>query len=198
MLCRTIKATIVILVSTFLLCACAGSSGTTMSQSRLTAVQLSYVLSPEVIDAEISLTQDVSSQYPEHYSSMLVEIELDGESIRMLGLTPMGMKIFTLSYSGGVVEKTLSKMVDDDLDPMMILSDFQLAYWPVDSVRQGLSADGYTVSDGGNQRLVSNVQGDLLVEIKYADPDKKWSDVELIHHEVGLTLNVRTLRLEVY
>ena len=160
-------------------------------------VRLPNPLPPYQFGSALSLTQTVSGQYADRQDRMVVEIEIERNALRMIGLTPMGIKIFSLSYDNGEVEQSVGKMVPDGVNPSYILSDFQLTYWPITDVRNALAQQKYSVSDTGDRRIVLGPSGEILVEIIYLQPLKRWSDVELIHHEAGYTMSVKTNRAEV-
>jgi hypothetical protein len=115
-----------------------------------------------------------------------------GGTMTIVGLSAMGVRIFTIKYDGQStsVENTLP--IPPQLTPERLLADFQLVYWPLGALRPPLEAAGWKVTEPapGTRRLRRDDR--LLVEVHYANADPWAGRSWLVNIEHGYTLNIES------
>lgn len=95
-------------------------------------------LPPNALDTEVEVRQRLVLLRGEESRSMQVAIRVDAERLTLIGLSDLGQRLFTLTSDGRQADLT-SRVPDlRGLDPNWILTDLQLAYWPLPSLRAAL------------------------------------------------------------
>jgi hypothetical protein len=95
-------------------------------------------LPPDSLGAEIQVRQQLVMARGEKSRSLQVAIRVDAERLTLIGLSDLGQRLFTLDSDGRQAELT-SRIPDlQGLDPDWILTDLQLAYWPLPPLRAAL------------------------------------------------------------
>src|SRR3546814_1029663 len=87
-------------------------------------------LLPATLGYHLSMSQVVASQYGGETRSLRVEVEISAERLVMVGVSHIGVPLFTLELDGQGLRTTALSAEALPFDPRYILSDFQLAHWP--------------------------------------------------------------------
>src|SRR3546814_9299209 len=66
----------------------------------------------------------------------------------MVGVSHIGVPLFTLELDGQGLRTTALSAEDLPFNPRYILSDFQLAHWPLELVSKNLARQGYRLVGG--------------------------------------------------
>jgi hypothetical protein len=147
------------------------------------------------------IVQQLTAHWPGRDETLLCVLELDSRHIAMAGLTPDGLSLFDLSYDGQTLRADKNPLVPKTLVPELIVADLQLAYWPLDKLRQQLPKSMKLEAGPGFRRLIG--QGQPLAEVRYSNPDgltqaSAWpKSVELNHLKYHYRLTIRTVSYEV-
>ena len=126
-------------------------------------------------------------------------LEIDGQKIKLAGLTTLGLRLFRLTYENQSIQvETLSRLPDKLPSPAQVLSDIMLAYWPVESWLPQLP-DNWTLADKSpSLRILLNPQNTPVLEIHYAttgtgqraDPQK------ILHHIFNYEITITPIDAE--
>jgi hypothetical protein len=144
---------------------------------------------------DLSLSQVVTSEYNGESRSLRVEVDVSAKRLVMVGLTHMGVPLFTLELdSQGLSATTLNAEVLP-FDPRHILSDFQLAHWPREVLARDLARRGYQLrgDDEGTARSVYGAKGELLATVEYPPPGDSEGDLVIQHHDLPYRLLIHTI-----
>jgi hypothetical protein len=144
---------------------------------------------------DLSLSQVVTSEDNGESRSLRVEVEVSAQRLVMVGLTHMGVPLFTLALdSQGLSTTTLNAEVLP-FDPRHILSDFQLAHWPREILARDLARRGYQLrGDGkGATRSVHGAKGELLATVEYPQPGDSEADLVIQHYDLPYRLLIHTI-----
>ncbi|CNI20398.1 putative lipoprotein [Yersinia aldovae] len=98
--------------------------------------------------------------------SLLVLLYADGQRLTLVGLSPLGIRLFKVSYDqqGIHLEQTM-KIVG--LPPAnQVLADIMLSYWPIASWQPLLPANWRLVDEEDKRRLYDD-KGQTVTEISY-------------------------------
>ncbi|XDF36796.1 DUF3261 domain-containing protein [Paracidovorax avenae] len=97
-----------------------------------------YCLQPTADVVPFDVQQKATVRFRGHAETMIVQMEVDAQGIRFVGLTPFGHKVVDVEYDNRAVR--VHALPDRRLDARLLLALVQIAQWPADSVRAGLSA----------------------------------------------------------
>jgi hypothetical protein len=172
----------------------AGCAGTPVASDG-SCKRLAYLdLAPGSLGYSLSLSQIVSGEYNGESHSMRFEVEITPKQVVMVGLTHVGVRLFTLKQDAGglKVDSLLGKRLP--FEPCYILSDMQLTYWPEEVLRQALLLKGLRLKGDGHRRQLFGADGTLLVEIIYPVGSSKAGETVVQHHNLPYQLRIRTLQ----
>jgi hypothetical protein len=146
--------------------------------------------SPAAVSAR-SASQVIHAVYGARAMTLSTAIELDAATLKVVGLTATGQRLFTASWDGNVVSAQKSAFVPESVDPERVLADVQLALWPLPAVRQAFSQSGLEVTEpfAGVRRLR---RGDALIaEVHYASADPWNGRLWFVNfqHDYSLTID---------
>jgi hypothetical protein len=117
-----------------------------------------YCLQPSTAVAPFEATQKVDLRFRERRETLIAEIEVDAAGMRMAGLTPFGQKLLQLSWDNRELKATT--VPGARFDAALLAAMLQLAHWPADAVRAGLSPALRLEESPGARRVLEN---DMLV-----------------------------------
>lgn len=152
-------------------------------------------VSPKSLGYSLSLSQVVTSDYDGDSQSHRIEAEVKPDRLVMVGLSHLGVLLFTLELEAGDLAVTSLSAESLPFDPRHILSDFQLAYWPTEVLARELALGGYRLGDRpeDSERYVYGPAGRRLVAIEYpssSDPD---GILVIQHFDLPYKLRIRTI-----
>ncbi|EKN6262161.1 MULTISPECIES: DUF3261 domain-containing protein [Yersinia] len=123
-------------------------------------------LPPPMIAEPIDQQQLLTATAQGKQQSLLVLLHADGQRLTLVGLSPLGIRLFKVAYDkqGIHLEQTI-KIVG--LPPAnQVLADIMLSYWPVASWLALLPANWRLVDEGDKRRLYDD-KGQVVTEISY-------------------------------
>jgi hypothetical protein len=108
----------------------------------------------------------------------------------MLGLTALGQRLFSVSWDG-LELRSDSTLPDGALDPLRLLTDLQLATWPLHALRSAAAA-GWSISEPDpDSRRVSR-GGEPIVEIRYAGQNPWEGHLSLVNFPQQYSLDIES------
>jgi len=85
---------------------------------------------PETFRQALSVLQRIEARHGERTFETLVQLEITPEWVTLVGFTPMGVRTFTVRWSGeALIAETLAGG-DMPFGPEYMLADLQVALWP--------------------------------------------------------------------
>ena len=153
------------------------------------------LLAPATLGADRSVTQIVRGALGEREVTMSCVVTVKDGAMTIVGLSAMGVRLFTLKYDGQSTSVDSMMAMPPQLTPERLLADLQLVFWPLDALRQPLAAAGWQVSDAapGTRRLRRDTL--LVAEVHYATTDP-WSGRSwLVNLEHGYTLSIESKQM---
>lgn len=138
------------------------------------------------------VVQQITAVWPGKQETLLCVLELDEQHIAMAGLSNDGLSLFNLTYDGKKLELYKSPLLPDTVAPEFIITDLQLAYWPVAMLQKILPAP-WRLEVGENYRRLY-YRDNKQVEVNYLLPDITWPhSVDLINHQYNYRLHIKTI-----
>lgn len=186
-----------------ILCASLWLAGCPLSQKQVHITrQVSMALLPPVtLGKAISASQVFRSTLRRKKVVFYVQLEVEATRVVMVGLTPIGARLFTIMYQRGRVEYQPAPFFKAPLQPKHILADFQLTFWPLTRVKEQLSKGHLEVKEEAKHkrriRRYTYKNGREVIRITYTNPDDLWKGQVHFHHlERGYTFSVKTVQVQ--
>jgi hypothetical protein len=148
-----------------------------------------YCLQPTTTVAPFEVLQKVDATLKKRHETMVSDIAVNGEGMQIIILTPFGQKIAHVSYNNVEAKAVVSP--DSRLDPTLMIAMIQLALWPVDIVRKGLSAPMLLEESDGHRRYLA--KDNLVLDVSYANAMAPANKFNFSFPAVGLILDIETL-----
>ena len=73
--------------------------------------------------------------------TLLTRLGNDETGLRFVALSPLGQTVFAVSWENGALHATLPEALAGRIDPALFPALIQIALWPDDAVRRGLSTE---------------------------------------------------------
>ncbi|CAA9891904.1 conserved hypothetical protein [Candidatus Methylobacter favarea] len=138
------------------------------------------------------IVQQITALWPGRQEILVCVLELDERHIAMAGLSNEGLSLFNLTYDGKKLELDKSPLLPDTMAPEFIITDLQLAYWPIAMLQKILPAQ-WRLEAGQNHRHLY-YQNQKRVDVNYLSSDAGWpKDVELINYPYNYRLRIKTI-----
>lgn len=115
--------------------------------------RLSLALSPASFGQTLSLQQQVHVETAGRAVDFDAALDIAPDSLTLVGMA-FGQRMLTLRYNGVKLVETRNPMLPRDVRGIDILTDVQMALWPVGAVRAALPA-GWVVVDSDTLRTFS-------------------------------------------
>ncbi len=147
-------------------------------------------LPPVALGRELHLSQRITVTRQGERHSFEAQLEVDAAAVRIAAVA-FGQTVASLSWDGVSLEQRVSSHVPEAVTAARILSDVQLAWWPVDAIREGLPP-GYRLEEHAATREVFLNQS-LVVTVHYEGVAPVWRQVRLIHASYGYTLDIESV-----
>ncbi|MCA1923843.1 DUF3261 domain-containing protein [Buttiauxella noackiae] len=187
-----ILPTLALLLGSLLLSACSTTKpDSSRPQAWLKAGTL-VTLPPPGISSSITQQQLLTAQVKGKTQSLMVLLNADQQKIMLAGLSPLGIRLFRLTYDSQGV-KTEQSMTLPELPPAsQVLADIMLSYWPI-SAWQPQLPKGWTLKDIDSRRELRDDQGELIETIHYLMRNGSRQPVSVHHHRFGYVISIQHL-----
>lgn len=151
-------------------------------------------LGPGSLDRPTPIRQLVTVEIEGRDHTLQTVLNRGRSELTLVGLTSVGQRVFTMSWDGR--EATLrSRLTElDRLDPLWMLTDIQLAYWPLAPLRTALP-EGFALEEIGTLRVLWQ-DGELLW-MRASESASPWqSEVMVFNASLGYRLRIRPLDMQ--
>lgn len=152
-------------------------------------VEFTLRLSPASLGRELSLVQRITVLRGEA-RSFDAQLEVDASAVRIAAVA-MGQTIASLTWDGVKLEQQVSTHVPPAVTAERILSDVQLAWWPVEAIRAGLPA-GFALEERGTERVLTQ-NGAPWATVRYEGVAPAWRHARLEHVHAGYALDIESV-----
>lgn len=148
-------------------------------------------LAPATLGHSVEQRQQVTIHYKGRTRSLQVVLKIAPGDLEMIGLSAIGQRLFTLSWDGH--HASLTSPIDrlGKFDPVRVLADLQLAYWPLPALRAALPA-GLRLQQIGSARILWR-KDQLLWFASRAGPDRWTSALTIYNARRGYRLQIQPL-----
>lgn len=149
----------------------------------------SYCLQPSTAMPSFDVQQKVELGFDGRRETLIVNLEVDGEGMRFVGLTPFGQKLIEGGYDNHAVRAT--PLPDERLSPSLLLAMLQMCLWPAADVRTGLG-DSAHVEESARQRRIL-VDGKVVLQVRYTGGLPPAADMHIVLPAAQMEFYVTTL-----
>ncbi|AHF90663.1 hypothetical protein OPIT5_11110 [Opitutaceae bacterium TAV5] len=94
-------------------------------------------------------------------------LDADGEKITFAGLSPLGVRLFLLTYRDGRIDAEQLAATGELPPAAQVLADIMLAWWPLDAWQSRLPAGWTLADDAPVLRTLRDPRGEVVMEIHY-------------------------------
>jgi hypothetical protein len=185
---RTVRNQMRIAGSGWLLAAAAGllAAGCVSRSEPDAAPPPVLALPPAALGCEVAVQQRLTVKPPGRPAQQVETLlEVDAQTVR-LAFFAIGQNIGSFAWNGYQWEKQLSPHWPVQLAPEQVLSDVQLAFWPLPAVQQGLPSAWQVEESEAGRRLLRDGQEQVLV--RFIDR----SSIEIIYPAGPFALRVES------
>lgn len=148
-----------------------------------------YCLQPTSVVEPLELQQKLHITFKARNETLITNVMVNAERMTIVGLTPFGHKLLEVSYNNQTTIATV--LPSAQLEPAFLMAMLQLALWPEDNVRNGLSPI-ITLVSTQNQRRYLN-QGKVILTIDYLGIKTPQDQLHIALPKLDLTLDIETL-----
>ncbi len=159
-------------------------------------------LTPTSLGRNLTLSQRVTGELAAEGASLRFELEVREDKLVLVGLTPTGVSLFTVTQQGKTWDSR-SRFPNGTpegavLDPAYMLADIKLTYWPVEALNLALGAKRWRVleevSGEARRRVLIDPLGQTIAEVIYP-PRLAAGDIVLKRYDIPYRLKIRTLNM---
>ncbi|MCT4704272.1 DUF3261 domain-containing protein [Enterobacteriaceae bacterium H20N1] len=184
---------LMLLLSAILLSACSTTpeQDSTRPQAWLKPGTLVTLPAPGITPT-ISQQQLLSAQVKGKTQSLMVLLNADNQQVMLAGLSPLGIRLFRLTYDQSGV-KTEQSITLPELPPAsQVLADIMLSYWPLAAWAPQLPK-GWTLKDIDSRRELRDENNELIETIQYLTRDGSRQPVSIQHYRFGYVIAIQHL-----
>ena len=154
---------------------------------------LQLALAPAAFAQRITLQQHVHVERDGREVDFEAVLDIGPDSLTLVGMA-FGQRILTLRYDGTRLVESRSPMLPREVLGADVLSDLQLALWPVNAVRAALPT-GYTLRDASGVRVLS--MGDEEIATISYDGSPRWiGRVTVVNKQFAYRLVIQSAAAE--
>jgi hypothetical protein len=116
-------------------------------------------------------------------------VSVDATNLVLVGFDPTGQRLLTVNYDGKKVDLEPPGVLPEGLDPHLLVSDLEQAFWPLTRLQAALAGTSWQVEEPSPGRRQVR-QGDKLhADIYYTGP--AWNGhVTLVNHDAGYSIDI--------
>lgn len=138
----------------------------------------------------IQTHQLLKNTYRGQEHSLMVLLQADTQHLTLVGLSPVGIRLFTLRYDpqGMTIEQSIAA---PGLPPAaQVLADIMLSYWPQEAWNL---PPGWRLIDTPLQRQLLDDQGKVVTQITYEGTADQRQPIQVQQHAFGYEITIQTL-----
>ncbi|MCL1143512.1 DUF3261 domain-containing protein [Shewanella gaetbuli] len=194
---RTLSLLACWLLVTVVMVSLSGCSQQLQRQTCVTlASNLDYCLAPisQAITAD-AYSQTVEFTHDEKSHQLLTELQIDHQTMTLVGLAPLGQPLFTIVYDGDTILSQQSSLLGEQFKAEYLMAMLQLAYWPLEEVNQSLSNGQYRqvpCEYALCRQLIDNNQ--RVIEVNYSKQDPLMADIEMNINQANVHIKIQRLQ----
>lgn len=148
------------------------------------------LLTPASLGGARAASQVLHVQYGKGAFTLQCALQADAGAVILIAIGALGQRAFSLHYDGVKLDAQASPYAPQGLPPERVLSDVQLALWPLPAWQERLRGSDWTISEPapGTRELFFRRQ--LVSRVDYAGADPWRARVKLqnlaLNYSIGI------------
>ena len=150
------------------------------------------LVAPSSLGTNRAVSQIVRGAFGPRDMTMNCVVTVKDGTMTVVGLSAMGLRVFTIRYDGTTTTVDNTLPVPPQLTPERLLADLQLVHWPLQTLAAPMRAAGWELTEPapGTRRLRRDDR--VIVEVHYATSDPWQGRTWLVNLEHGYTLSIES------
>ncbi len=186
------KTILLMIGMVLLLTACAGSEKNTRPQAWLKP-GVKMTLPPPSITPSIHQQQLLTATVKGQQHQLLVLLSADEQRLTLAGLSPLGIRLFRLTYDSSGISAEQSMMLPQLPPTHQVLADIMLSYWPLSAWHGQLPA-GWTLTDQDDRRELWDSNRQRVIKILYRTlPDGQRQPISVHQYPFDYQISIQSL-----
>ncbi|MFI4979767.1 MAG: DUF3261 domain-containing protein [Nevskiales bacterium] len=148
------------------------------------------LLSPASLGGTHAVTQVLHVAHGDSLFTLQCAVQADPGAVILIALGPLGQRAFTLHYDGDKLESQVSPFAPSSLPPERVLSDVQLAMWPLSSWQEKLKGTEWSVVEPGPGVRKLLFRQDLVSRVDYEGVDPWRAHIHLQNYVLGYSIDI--------
>lgn len=129
------------------------------------------LLAPASLGGSHAASQVLHVANGDHSFTLQCALQADRDAVTLIALGPLGQRAFSLHYAGGKLDAQVSPYAPQGLPPERVLSDVQLAMWPLPAWREKLEGSDWKIAEPSAGVRELYFQGELVSRVSYSAAD---------------------------
>ena len=115
-------------------------------------------------------------------------LQADGNAVTLIAIGPLGQRAFSPHYDGSKLDAQASPYAPQGLPPERVLSDVQLAMWPLQAWQEKLQGSDWKIAEPAAGVRELYFHGDLVSRVSYSAADPWQAHISL--HNLALNYSI--------
>ncbi|MFT6984727.1 MAG: hypothetical protein ACJAT7_000528 [Psychromonas sp.] len=149
---------------------------------------------PAQLGQTLNVSQLITAQWGDaKEQKLLVQLQVDKQSVVLAGFSAWGVRILSLTYSGDEIQTYLLSGLADSLPkPEQVLFNVMISIWPVNAWQKPLAEIGWQLKETGLQRLLIDQKGQIIATVTYQRKPYIDGTIVFKHHMLDYSITIET------
>lgn len=158
------------------------------------------LLPARLFPQNLNVTQLVDISFKDQQHSFIVQMEINAteDSLKLVGLTRFGIKVFDLTWKAGKMNYWIHDNAPEVFSPSFLLADIQLALWPINHIESHLSGEGVKLQHDESEpsNRILRKSGSEILRIHFLKNEQGLDSLKYEHLYRQYSISVDTLSIE--
>ncbi|MBT0719691.1 DUF3261 domain-containing protein [Rosenbergiella collisarenosi] len=141
------------------------------------------------LDTPIRSQQMLTGRFNGQQQSLVIMLDANQQQLRLVGLSPVGIRLFMLTYDDKGIHTEQSIVVPHLPPASQVLADVMLSFYPVSRWQSNLPT-GWRLRDVENTRQLTDSKGQVIMEVHYQQFDAQRLPISLeqraFHYQISI------------
>jgi hypothetical protein len=164
------------------------------------ADKINYCLAPVANTmANTSISQQVTFSRNGVSHQLITELQIDDNSMTLVGLAPLGQALFSIVYDGQSLISQQSSLLGDQFKAEYLMAIMQLVYWPSETVNNQLSAGVWQTQTCGTKLCSQLIDTDTsqpvtIISVEYSQHKPWLANIAIEIKQADVNIMIQTLQ----
>ncbi|MGF1762193.1 DUF3261 domain-containing protein [Aliivibrio kagoshimensis] len=143
--------------------------------------------------SNLNASQLITVDWNDQQHKLPVQLEVDAEKVVLAGFASWGATLLSVTYDDHSFETFVMQGLSETLpEPKQVLFNVMVTLWPVDTWTDRLKEINWTLTQHGDQRLLKDSNGDVVIRIDYAAAPYLQGDIVITNENLGYRITIKT------